>query len=107
MTMTDMLHSAAQNDTPQEVDVPKSPYGLIIWAVGKFGGGALMAAAAIYGLNVVYTDLKTTHEKLLTVIEKRAEVDVQMNRTLADLAVALKGLYDDAKEAHKRIVKIP
>lgn len=42
---TDTLHQIAQNDTPAAVHVPKDLNGLIVWAIGRFGGGILLAAA--------------------------------------------------------------
>lgn len=105
--MTDTLHAVAQADTPSNVDVPKTPMGLAIWAIGKFGGGAIMAVAAIYGLQTVYADLKQTHEKLIGIVEKRSEADLKLALALTDMSDALRRVSEDAKQAHKSGTKVP
>jgi hypothetical protein len=35
------LHAAAMADTPASVDIPQSWAALIVWAVGKWGAGAV------------------------------------------------------------------
>jgi len=105
--MTERLHAAAQADTPANVEVPPTPFGVAAWMVGKFGAGALMAAAAIYGLTIVYTDLKQVHEKLIGIVEKRSEADLKLALALTDMSDALRRVSEDAKQAHKSVTKVP
>lgn len=77
------LHQIAENDTPAGVEVPSSLTGLVMWLIGRFGGGVVIALAALYGLNQVYADLRE---------EMRANREVQMQtiRTLTELTGAVK-----------------
>jgi hypothetical protein len=39
--------------------------GLVTWAVGRFGGAALIAIAAVYFLTKVYSDMQIQNERMI------------------------------------------
>ncbi|MDB6079088.1 MAG: hypothetical protein JWO82_2835 [Akkermansiaceae bacterium] len=97
---TDDIHDVASKDTPSEIEVPKSMYGLIVWAVGRFGPGILIALAAVYGLNKVYTDMQVQNERMVgdmkaqnaamvEVIRSQTSVNSQVANSLQELSKAV------------------
>lgn len=59
LTMSqDQIHDVASKDTPEGVAVPNTIGGLLMWAVGRFGGAAVIAIAAAYALIRIYTDMQ-------------------------------------------------
>lgn len=54
----DQIHEVASKDTPTAVEVPNTLAGLITWAVGRFGGTAVIAIAAAWAVVRVYTDMQ-------------------------------------------------
>jgi hypothetical protein len=56
--MTKEIHNFASRTTPKDIYVGNGINSLIIWAVGKFGTGALIGGLAIYALIKVYDDNK-------------------------------------------------
>ena len=54
----DDLHAAANADTPKEIQVPNTPWALAAWVLARFGVGGGVIMAVLYGINVVYADLK-------------------------------------------------
>lgn len=98
---TTQLHNIAQQDTPTSVEVPKEWRGLLIWAVGRFGSGILMAAACGWALTRVYDDHATQTRQLMTILEQRARVDSEMTLTLSRLGQSIDELRRDAANAHR------
>jgi hypothetical protein len=66
----DELHQLAQNDTPAAVEVPKSFNGLVIWALARFGGGAIFAVACFW----VYKDMRADRAELFNAYRENIEV---------------------------------
>ena len=62
------LHAAAQADTPAAVQVPNSWPALVVWAVGKWGVGAIFLALLI----PVYLDLKQSNERFAEIASSTA-----------------------------------
>ncbi len=86
-----MLHQVAQSDTPSTVDVPNTTTGLVLWLVGRFGGGVLIAVVAVYGLNQVYADLRDE-------IRQNRSVQIETITSITELTFAITHLSDKDKE---------
>lgn len=101
MSNTERLQDFAQSDTPSAVDVPRSWRGLIVWAVGRFGSGILMAAACAWALSRVYDDHASQTRSLMSILEQRARVDAEMTVTLHQLRGAIDEMSKEARAAHR------
>lgn len=99
---TDTVHTVAQRDTPDWVDVPNNWRGLLIWAVVRFGPGMLFAVIMGWFLSVVYTDQKVTSERLLVLLEARAVSDVKLADAMSQLSRAVDDLKREAQTAHRK-----
>lgn len=98
---TTQIHEVAQRDTPSSVEVPKEWRGLMIWAIGRFGSGILLAAACSWALMRVYDDHAAQTRQLMTILEARARVDTEMTLTLSRLGHSIDELRRDAANAHR------
>jgi len=98
--MTDTLHAIAQNDTPAVVDVPQGWNGLVIWMVGRFGSGILLAIACGWALGRVYEDHAKQTDRLMVILERRAVVDSEMSSALLQLRTALDEVSRESRNAH-------
>lgn len=96
------LRKLAESETPSDVDVPPTWSGLIIWAVAKFGGGIIMAGVCAYAAYIVYRDDHILVDRMMAAFEKRAEVDGQIARALADNAAVLAQIKEEIRDAHVR-----
>lgn len=99
--MTDTLHKIAENDTPAAVQVPNSINGLIVWAVGRFGGGILLAAACAWALSKVYEDQRVQTDRMMSLLEQRATSDSQRAKADSELALAISGMRTAVDEIAK------
>lgn len=72
------LHQHANETTPSDVIVPNTWAGLIIWAVGKWGAGAVFAGMLIW----VYTDLQKANNAWVGVVQANTEVIQQLVRAV-------------------------
>lgn len=95
------LHQIAQNDTPSAVNVPKDMQGLVVWAVGRFGSGILLAAACAWALSKVYADHSKQTDRMLTLLEQRAKADSELATALFRFNQALDELAKEARAAHR------
>lgn len=66
----DDLHQIASDSTPQNVEIPKSYAGLMVWALGKWGAGAVF----LFLLIPVYQDLKSSNQRLADISVANVEV---------------------------------
>lgn len=57
----DALHAAAAATTPENVSIPKTWSALFVWAVGKWGTGAVFLAL----LFPVYMDFKASNQQFI------------------------------------------
>ncbi len=99
--MTDTLHQIAENDTPAAVQVPNSINGLIVWAVGRFGGGILLAVACAWALSRVYEDQRALQERMMLLLEQRASSESQRAAADRELALAISGMRSAVDEIGK------
>jgi len=56
--------------TPENVEIPKTYTGLIVWAIGKWGIGIVFAAFLI----PVYQDLKASNQRLADISQANVQV---------------------------------
>jgi hypothetical protein len=101
--MTDRLHAIAQCDTPAAVDVPNNMNGLVMWMVGRFGGGILLAIACGWALGRVYDDHAKQTGRLMEILEQRAKVDSEMTSALMQLRIAIDEVAKESREAHREL----
>lgn len=101
--MTNTLHAIAQNDTPAVVDVPQGWNGLIMWMVGRFGSGILLALACGWALGRVYEDHAKLTDRLMIILERRAVVDSEMTSALIQLRSALDEVSRESRSAHTQV----
>lgn len=64
------LHNLASATTPQGVGIPQSYAGLIVWALGKWGAGAVF----LFLLMPVYQDLKESNKRIAEISVANVEV---------------------------------
>ena len=98
---SETLHAIAQNDTPEAVNVPKDFNGLIVWAIGRFGGGLLMAMACAWALSKVYEDHAKQTDRMMTLLESRAATDSQLATAMLSFKASIEELAREARTAHK------
>jgi hypothetical protein len=67
---TENFHQMAVATTPENVDIPNSYTGLIVWAVGKWGIGVVFALFLV----PVYQDLKASNQRLADISKANVEV---------------------------------
>lgn len=108
------MRQLAQDDTPAKVDVPEGWSGILVWAVGRFGVGILMALACGWALTRVYDDLRaqqvlisemhqTQNESLILLLKEDVKAKVEMTVTLNELRAAISQVSADSREAHERV----
>ena len=78
MSVEETIRAAAQQQTPESVDVPQSWAGLLVWSVGRWGVGILFGVAAAFGLVRIYSDMQTLSGRML---------DAQIAQTTASVEV--------------------
>lgn len=107
------LRAVAQADTPSIVNVPNSWAGIMAWVAGRFGGAAVVSTVAVVLMSYVYRDfqeradrqatvLQTQTERVISVLEKQAEVGVINNTAMSQLRTALEDLAKEARFAHNK-----
>lgn len=97
------LHQMAEQDTPSSVEVPKEWRGLVIWALGRFGSGILLAAACAWALMRVYDDHAAQTRQLMVILEQRARVDSEMTLAVNQLRSAIDDVSKEARMAHHEL----
>lgn len=102
MTMsTDTLHTIANQDTPEAVHVPRDMHGLIVWAVGRFGGGIVLAGCCAWALSKVYEDHSRQTDRLITLLEARAKADSELAGAILSLKAAVDDIGRESRAAHR------
>jgi len=97
---SDTLHKLAEQDTPSSVEVPKDWRALIVWAVGRFGLGIVVAGIFWHAWREERTESNLRNQHLMTILENRAAVDTQLSLTLARLQQTIEDVASDARRAH-------
>lgn len=84
------LHETAQKSTPQEISVPQTWGGLIVWAVGKWGVGIVFLGLLV----PVYQDLKASNHQLAEISRANVEILTTLSREVAQHGDGLRRLED-------------
>lgn len=104
----DDIHEVASKDTPAGVEVPNTVGGLIMWAVGRFGGSAIIAIAAAYALIRIYTDMQVQNAQMVgdqkAVTAEVVEMVRETTKATGESAKAISEL-SEAVEANTRAVE--
>lgn len=103
--MTQALHRVAEQDTPEQVRVPDGWSGLLVWAVGRFGGIVVATIMCAYALQHVYADMQATNNRMLQLMETRAVSDVKLADALNQMNRLLEDVKRDAEAAHRAMGK--
>lgn len=98
----DKLHDIAASDTPGAVIVPREWTGLLIWAIGRFGVGILVAAVFWHAWRDERLDSRERNHHLTTILENRARVDGEMTAALSRLTQTIEEMRKEATGAHLR-----
>ena len=91
----DDLHAAAQADTPPEVTVPASWRSLIVWAVGRFGVGIVLAIPAAYACVTVYGDMRNDRAELMAAYQQAIAVMEATKEQIRANTTAIEALRQD------------
>jgi hypothetical protein len=105
--MTRQIHSFAQEDTPAKVQVPQSWAGIIMWAIGRFGGGIVIAAVCAYMLDRVYADYQRQNIAVLLALTQQTEVNAKNVVVMEELRKTIQELTNEARSAHRWPVASP
>jgi hypothetical protein len=85
----DDLYEIAQADTPDQIHVPNTWHGIIVWAVARFGVGMIVAAAFAYSTKVVYDDMRSDREQLLAAYQDNTRVVESFAAKLSELVKSI------------------
>jgi hypothetical protein len=83
------LHAIANRDTPQEVVVPNTIAGLLLWAAGRWGVGVIVAAVALIGTAKVYEDMSELNDRVIVAFERMAAVQAENAAAIRELTKAV------------------
>lgn len=100
--MTDTLKEIADQDTPAAVNVPATPSGLAIWAMGRWGISIVVLYAAWIMLNRVYEDSKEMNVQLIETIKSGAKRDTELVLTLAGLRDSINKLSEEVRDLKRQ-----
>jgi hypothetical protein len=95
------LHSIANDASPQEVSIPNTWQGLIVWAVAKFGTGILLAAVLGVATVRVYEDLTILNTRVLTAFEQQTKAAESNNSAIREMINTIQRIEDDHKQYNK------
>lgn len=104
----DEIHDVAKRDTPEGIQVPNTFAGLVTWAVGRFGGSAIIAGGAAYALIKIYTDMQVQSVQMVGDQKAVNAVVVEMVReTTKATSASAEAISElsDAVEANTRAVE--
>lgn len=93
----DQIHDIASKDTPEKVEVPNTFAGLMMWAVGRFGGTAVIAIAAAWAVVRIYTDMqiqtaqqlgdqKAVNAQVIEMVRNATTASGEMTQAMRDLS---------------------
>lgn len=108
--MSAELHRHAQEDTPKDVEVPQGYVGLVVWALGKFGGWIVIAGAAIWASKVLYHDMRMdrlTYEKDRRIYEDLRRADDEVRRETARALNEIAGTLHSIERRMRIIPVVP
>lgn len=89
------LHEVAKGDTPDNVEIPKDWRALLLWAVGRFGVGILVAVVFGYFLATVYRDMRADRADLMNAYKEAVGVMQQVSSQIEANTRAIENLRED------------
>ena len=101
------LQAVAQADTPSKINVPNNTAGLITWAVGRFGGSAIIAIGLGWALIRIYTDMQVQNERIFG--EQKAtnvqvmEIARQSTQVASEAAAAIREMRTSVEASNAEI----
>jgi hypothetical protein len=97
------LIEIANADTPMGVNVPPTWSALAMWAVGRWGGGIVIAGIMLVAANRVYEDLSTLNRTVLTAFQENSKIQAQQAIAINALTGAVEQLTREANFSHRTI----
>lgn len=105
------LNKIANEHSPTGIVVPNTIWGLVTWAVGRFGGGAVIGFMAAYAAITIYTDAKLDRQQseyytrdlnkaLLTSYSEQVKATYAQAKALEDLVRAIDELKEEQTRKH-------
>lgn len=91
----DDLYDAAQRDSPNYVDLPKSWPGILAWITIKLGPWAVIAVVCGWATSVVYTHQREDQQLLLTAYQANIQA-------MDAFTSQLRSMEESINEAHRR-----
>jgi hypothetical protein len=79
------LTSVANADTPENVTVPNTWQGLIVWALARFGVGIVVAGVFGYSTTIVYADLRADRAALMDAYRDNIQAVEKFTHAIEDL----------------------
>jgi hypothetical protein len=96
----------ANNDTPSNVQVHDSLYGLSIWALGRFGVAVVFAYATVF----VYQDqrddqivMRQMQKDTQVILEKFLEARAEDRQVIRNLTQVVERLGVEFEQAHRKL----
>lgn len=102
-SMTKAVKDVVTNDIPAKA--VESWHGLIVWAVGRFGGIIVATLFLAYAWNDSNESNKRQVEKMIDLVEKKTSSDAQLSTALMGLTETLKRIQADADNAHRALIR--
>lgn len=86
----DELHQIAQNDTPQNVHVPQTLIGLVVWGATRFGVNLVIMLIGIgvlgWGMKEMYYDQRRDSITVMELVRNQATINEKLTTALSELA---------------------
>lgn len=89
----DDLHKIAEKSTPEEITVPQTWGGLLVWAIGKWGVGVVFLALLV----PVYQDLKISNQQLAEISSANVRVLESLANKVENQNTAITRLDDSVR----------
>lgn len=81
----DDIHEVASKTTPEGVQVPNTMPGLITWAIGKFGGSAVIAIGLSYAIIRIYTDMQVTQAQVMEMVRASTSTQAEVAQAIREM----------------------
>lgn len=98
----DDLHNIANRTSPDEIYVPNTLQGLIVWAVAKFGVGILASIVLGYAVTHVYADLTALNNRVLTAFEQQTAAATANREAVLQMAETLRRIETDHRDYNRK-----
>ena len=92
MCKKDLL-TMAESTIPSSVSIPQSWAGLAVWAVGKWGAGAIFLVLLV----PLYQDLKTSNARFASMTEANVRAMEALSHKMERTSAAIDQLAEDVR----------